>query len=348
MNSLEDPKQLIRQQINENFTWPKQLCTPYELVDALKRKTRLRIVKSPICSKLVLQIVGSWAYLLANVLNRSKIFNYEVFHKELHRIERQVRDETGTPQADKQWQSDANIRKSPLLTFSNHISCIDDPILWASLFPSLTYYSSQTDSVRWTAAAVDICFARPWHSTFFALGKTFPIMRGVGVDQPAMDFACALLNHNHWLHLFPEGRVMRDENRRKISNVERGYVFKWGISKLILDYFKKTEARVRDKTMRILPFYHLGLDDILPIGWPYLTRCNKRITILIRPQVIEMNNTLLTSILSNRQLNYLSAGKSWSNDEVLRIKLTNYLEEEMEKLIEPATRLHFEGNNNSV
>lgn len=344
MNSLEDPKQIIRQQINENFKWPKQLCTPSELVDAFKRKTRLRIVKSPLCSKIVLQIVGSWAYLLANVLNKSKIFNYEVFHKELRRIEEQI-DEAESKNATPRITNVLK-RRSPLLTFSNHISCIDDPILWASLFPSFTYYSTRTDSVRWTAAAVDICFARPWHSAFFALGKTFPIMRGVGVDQPAMDFACALLNHNHWLHLFPEGRVMRDENRNKLSNLDRGYIFKWGISKLILDYFKKSGSQVRNKTMRILPFYHLGLDDILPIGWPYLTRCNKHITILIRPKVIEMDSALLSSILSKRTLNYPQLGKSWSNDEVLRIKLTNYLEEELEKLIEPATKLHCEGNNN--
>lgn len=333
--------------------WPRHLRTPAELIHALSHKTKLSIIRSPICSKIILQIVGSWAYLMANVFNKTQVFNIETFNQELRRLENQ--NETNLlklPDSEKiknqQHQNDAQdvsfTPKAPLITFSNHISCIDDPVLWGALLP-FNYYSVKTDSVRWSAAAIDICFSKPWHSTFFSLGKTFPIIRGVGVDQPAMEFACALLKHHQWLHLFPEGKVMRDDNQQKISNLDRGYIFKWGISKLILDYFKKaSNSGNPDSQLRILPLYHLGLDDILPIGWPYIPRFNKLITIFLRHSVIEMDSKLLNHILKTRTLSS-SQIKSRSDDEIDRIKLTNYLEEEMEKLVEPATRLHNERIN---
>lgn len=330
----------------KTVVWPKHLSTPAELVQAIRDKTRLRIVRSPLCSKIILQFVGSWAYILAHVLNKSKVFNIETFNQELRRIEGQIQKYSREVDGQQHCTHNDDVKRAPLITFSNHISCIDDPILWGTLLP-FNYYSTNTDSVRWSAAAVDICFSKPWHSTFFSLGKTFPIIRGIGLNQPAMEFAFALLKHNQWLHLFPEGRVMRDEKQQKISNLERGYKFKWGISKLILDYLKSDVANHdlnSEKQIRILPFYHLGLDDILPIGWPYIPRFNKKISVFIRPSVIEMNSRLLSQILSSRTLSSrLSSSKS--NDEMIRIKLTNFLEEEMEKLMEPATRLHYANIN---
>lgn len=323
--------------------WPHHLRKPNELIQSLRSKTRLRLVKSPIYSKLVLQFIGSWSYLLAHVLNKSHIFNVQTLNEELRRIEEQTNEQLwGNIELRGKKENPKSLRRSPLLTFSNHISCIDDPILWASLLP-LTYYSTNTNSVRWTAAAVEICFSKPWHSALFSLGKTFPIIRGAGLNQPAMDFASVLLKYDQWLHLFPEGRVMRDDNQQVISNKERGYIFKWGIAKLILDYFKLAnhESGPGDdsRTIRILPFYHLGLDKILPIGRPYIPRFGKHITIYIRPKVIEMNTQLLNEILCRGELSVLSS-KSKSNDDILRIKLTNYLEEELEELIEPTTKLH--------
>jgi monolysocardiolipin acyltransferase len=330
-------------------SWPRHLNTPAELIQALKDKTRLRIIRSPLCSKLVLQFVGSWAYFLAHVLNRSKVYNHHVFKEELRKLEeynsnRHLNTQTAGVSVPFNTDTSAvNVKQReprPLITLSNHISCIDDPVLWAILLP-FNYYFTKTDSVRWSAAAVDICFSKPWHSAFFSLGRTFPIMRGVGLNQPAMDFALALLKHHQWLHLFPEGRVMRNDKQEVISNLDRGYIFKWGISKLILDYFKsdKSESKSSNSEIRILPFYHLGMDKVQPIGWPYIPRVNKNITVYIRPSVIEMNSNLLESILKSRTIS-MAAAKSKTDDEITRIKLTNYLEEELERLIEPATRAH--------
>lgn len=131
---------------------------------------------------------------------------------------------------------------------------------------------------------------------------------------------------------------MRDDNHQVISNKERGYVFKWGVAKLILDYFKEDRNRTKtcDRCLRILPFYHLGLDEILPLGWPYIPRFGKQITIFIRPKVIEMTAQMLDEILASRKLARVEADINVLD----RIKLTRYLEDEFEKLVEPATRLH--------
>lgn len=313
--------------------WPTHLSSPSELMRALKERTRLGIMKSPIYSKIVLQAVGSMAYILAHFMNKTQVFNHEVFKEELKKIELQNRNSVI---ADIEPMNASPKQKSPLITFSNHISCIDDPVIWASLLP-FSYYATQTESVRWSAAAVEICFSKPWHSTFFSLGKTFPIIRGEGIKQPAMDFALALLKYNQWLHLFPEGRVMRDENQKALSNKDRGYIFKWGISKLILDYLNSSHPFSR--SMRILPFYHLGMDEILPVGRPYVPKAGKRITILIRPSVIVMNTELLSSILNKQSVN-LPTAKSKSNDDIIRIKLTNFLEEQLEKLSEQIQSIH--------
>lgn len=324
--------------------WPQQLSSPSELMQALRAKTRLSLVRSPIYSKIILQVVGSWAYLVANVFNRSRVFNIQVFNEELKRIEECQRNKLLESKETNSRGTNivSTTPKAPLITFSNHISCIDDPVLWASLLP-LTYYSTNTDSVRWSPAAVEICFSKPWHSTFFSLGRTFPIIRGMGISQPAMDFGLALLKYNQWLHLFPEGRVMRDNKQQKLTNKERGYIFKWGISKLILDYFKNPTLS-ENRSIRILPFYHLGLDEILPIGWPYIPRIGKKITVLVRSSAIEMNSNLLTTILTTKELSS-QVSKSKSDDDIKRIKLTNYLEEELEKLVEPTTKLHYMDDN---
>ena len=321
----------------KSIEWPRQLKTPRELAHALSKRARLEIVNSPLCSRLVLQFIGGFSYILANFLNKSSIHNWNVFKEELSRIESIKYPKESQTSSGSLNQEEVKPR-GPLITLSNHISCIDDPIVWGALLP-FSYYFTKTDSVRWSAAAVDICFSKPWHSTFFALGRSFPIRRGVGLEQPAMDYALALLEHNEWLHLFPEGRVMRDENQQVLSNIERGYIFKWGIAKLILDYFERANYVDENSEIRVLPFYHLGLDKILPIGRPYIPRFGKKMTIYIRSSAIRLTRRSLQEILINRNL-HMRKNKSKSNDEIRRIKLTNYLEEELEKLREPATLLH--------
>ena len=66
----------------------------------------------------------------------------------------------------------------------------------------------------------------PACSQFFLNGKTLPVERGLGLQQPAMQTAAQLLARGDWVHLFPEGRV---------GFSGRLQPCKWGVGKLICD-----------------------------------------------------------------------------------------------------------------
>lgn len=339
--------------------WPQQLNEPKDLVRQLQNLTpkdkcistsKLQLVKSPLAAKVIVQTVGGWSYCVANVLNKSHAYNLEILINELDKTEQYLSQNDESNIKGKSPNASTLTTASPLLTYSNHTSCIDDPIMWGATLP-FNYYSKHFNSLRWSPAASEICFGKPWHSDFFALGKSFPIVRGAGLQQPAMDYAISLLKCNQWLHFFPEGRVMRDKNGEPLDNIrDYGYKFRWGISKIIMDYLAYKSTHDADssltfgkeyKKIRILPIYHLGLDSVLPIGFPYLPRINKRITIYISPTVIELNSSSLREIVENQPIrDNQKKPESLSIDDFERIKLTNYLEDQMDKLVKPANHLH--------
>ncbi len=98
-----------------------------------------------------------------------------------------------------------------LLTVVNHHSCMDEPLLWGEknfylfvvcLSPpkSVTSFSGilglkelfDNSLMRWCLAAHDICFTKGTHATFFAYGKSIPVVRGAGVHQ-VREYYCLLL-----------------------------------------------------------------------------------------------------------------------------------------------------------
>ncbi|XP_039069652.1 N-acylphosphatidylethanolamine synthase-like isoform X2 [Hibiscus syriacus] len=93
----------------------------------------------------------------------------------------------------------------PLLTVSNHMSTLDDPLLWGFKgFPSV-----DAKLARWALAAEDICFKNSLFTYFFRLGKCIPIKRGGGIYQEHMNEALRCLNNGAWLHTFPEETTSR-------------------------------------------------------------------------------------------------------------------------------------------
>lgn len=151
---------------------------------------------------------------------------------------------------------------TPLITVSNHHSCLDDFILFGSLF-SLSELT-KVEKFRWTLTAVDICFKNPLHSYFFSWGKGIPIWRtvrdinshklihmGGGVDQPSMNFAIQILNQGGWVHIFPQGRIIHPFEFDGESNLR----LRWGIGRLL------AESNVLPL---VLPIWHCGLELLNP------------------------------------------------------------------------------------
>jgi monolysocardiolipin acyltransferase len=130
-----------------------------------------------------------------------------------------------------------------LLTFSNHVSLFDDPLLVANIV------RGPYSEVRWVGADALNFFGSGFKAWLFTAGRSVPIMRGAGLDQPGVDFLVERLQAGEWVHLMPEGGRTREADGRMAPS------FKAGIGMLVAD--AKPIA---------LPFYHYGMQAVLPVG----------------------------------------------------------------------------------
>jgi monolysocardiolipin acyltransferase len=64
---------------------------------------------------------------------------------------------------------------TPLITLSNHASCIDDPVMWGTV-PFQAALKIQT--TRWTLAAKELTFTNKLYNYFFSRGQLVPVVRG--------------------------------------------------------------------------------------------------------------------------------------------------------------------------
>ncbi|XP_017639143.1 N-acylphosphatidylethanolamine synthase isoform X2 [Gossypium arboreum] len=95
--------------------------------------------------KMVFLAVGAFAKAVATLLNTTSVHNADTL----------IRLVRSRPPG------------IPLLTVSNHMSTLDDPLLWGFKgFPSLDAHLA-----RWVLAAEDICFKNSVLTYFFRLGK---------------------------------------------------------------------------------------------------------------------------------------------------------------------------------
>ena len=130
-----------------------------------------------------------------------------------------------------------------LLTFANHVSRLDDPLLVSNFgLAELPY-----QRMRWVSADALKLFSNPVSAFIFSAGKCVPTVRGGGIDQTAMHFLSERLREGDWVHIFPEGGANRDPQARL------RHPFKAGIGRLI------DEARPL-----ALPFYHQGMERVAP------------------------------------------------------------------------------------
>ncbi|CAO2831356.1 unnamed protein product [Amaranthus hypochondriacus] len=193
--------------------------------------------------KLTIFAVGSFAKVMTTLLNNTSVHNGETL---LHLVR-------------------SRPLGVPLLTVSNHMSTLDDPLMWGFKgFPV-----TDAKLARWVLAAEDICFKNTVMSYFFRLGKCIPITRGGGIYQKHMDEALERLTDGEWLHTFPEGKVsQQDVSIRRL---------KWGTASLI--------ARA-PLTPIVLPIVHHGFHKVMPEDYlfgrrPVVPLTNKNVKIIV-------------------------------------------------------------------
>ncbi|KAK3900249.1 hypothetical protein C8A05DRAFT_36120 [Staphylotrichum tortipilum] len=190
-------------------------------------------------------------------------------------------------------------RQRGLLTVSNHISVVDDPVVWGIL---PLRYAFDPANLRWTLGAADICFANKTVSNFFTSGQVLPCHRLKhspfgGPFQPAITQALRLLStprplppseltytttgsdlhpspllsdplrrRHAWVHVFPEGCVHQH------ASTDLRY-FKWGLARLVLE---------ADPVPDIVPMFVDGTQRVMPEdrGFPrFLPRVGKTVRV---------------------------------------------------------------------
>jgi len=62
-------------------------------------------------------------------------------------------------------------RGKPLITVSNHDSCIDDPLLFGAILPTKYFFDFDKKYFRWSLGAKEVCFSKPSHSLFMRAGQ---------------------------------------------------------------------------------------------------------------------------------------------------------------------------------
>jgi len=145
-----------------------------------------------------------------------------------------------------------------IVTVSNHISTLDDPVTWGVL-PPRCYFNSRL--TRWTLGASDIMFTNPLYSTFFRMGQTIETFRGKGIYQPAVDTAIDMLNQGCWIHLYSEGKVCQPNTYAHDADGNATLSrFKWGIGRIIM------EANIPPI---IIPMWLTGFEKVMPEGRPF-------------------------------------------------------------------------------
>jgi monolysocardiolipin acyltransferase len=198
-----------------------------------------------------------------------------------------------------------------LLTFSNHVSLFDDPLLTSNLV------RGPYRDVRWVGADALNFFGSPFKSWLFTAGKCTPIVRGGGIEQPGMFLLRDRLLAGDWVHLFPEGGRTRDPEGRLRPE------FKPGIGWLIAETHPIA-----------LPFYHVGMQAVLPVG-STRPRSGHRVRLQFGPPLD--CDAAWTEAVCRRRLGDTPAGpRMW---EAVAAELRAVLGE-MERAIHPAFRTH--------
>ncbi|XP_068318498.1 uncharacterized protein [Pyrus communis] len=207
-------------------------------------------------------VIGSVCHVFMNGLNQVQVYGVEKLHDAVL----------------------CRPKGKPLITVSNHVASMDDPLVLSALLPRHVLLDAQ--NLRWTLCASDRCFANPVTSAFFRSVKVLPVSRGDGIYQKGMDTAISKLNQGGWVHIFPEGSRSRDGGKTMGSS-------KRGVGRLVLD---------ADNIPMVVPFVHSGMQDIMPIG-ASIPRIGNMVTVVIGDPIY------FDDLLNSEGAKHVSRGK---------------------------------------
>ncbi|KAH7729603.1 CRE-ACL-3 protein [Aphelenchoides avenae] len=169
-------------------------------------------------------------------------------------------------------------KSRPLLTVSNHRCNVDDPLMWS--FLSFREFFQSLTRFRYILAAHNICFTKPWHTTFFSAGRCIPCVRGAGVFQQGVDYCVDALSKNGWVHMFPEGKVTPEPIR-----------IKWGVSRLIAE---------PPTPPILLPVWVNGMQNVWPDTPPYYPKFGHTVEVVVGEPIDTRD--LLTNLKGTTEL----------------------------------------------
>ncbi|KAJ3734422.1 acyltransferase-domain-containing protein [Lentinula guzmanii] len=183
-----------------------------------------------------------------------------------------------------------------IVTISNHISTLDDPVTWGIL--PVKYYLRSSRFTRWTLGASDIMFTNRVFSSFFRHGQVLETFRGKGIYQPAVENAIEKLNQGCWVHLFGEGKVNQPDTYQKDENgLATLPRFKWGV------------GRILSSTAHppiVIPMWITGFDKLMPEGrafpFKYFPRIGARLSVTFGgPLPLDHIQSIQNRVSSGRQ-----------------------------------------------
>jgi len=129
-------------------------------------------------SSLIMGLTGSLSRGFLYGLNRIEVFGLDGFLETLDR------------------RKDIEGREKGLITVSNHVSVMDDPLIWGVL---PFEYAFNPSNHRWSLGSYDICFQNRFLTAFFNYGQVLPTHRRAysphgGLFQSTMTQAIRLLS----------------------------------------------------------------------------------------------------------------------------------------------------------
>ncbi|PID29268.1 MAG: hypothetical protein CR982_03250 [Candidatus Cloacimonadota bacterium] len=148
--------------------------------------------------------------------------------------------------------------KGPYIFASNHTTMFDSGFIDCLLFFKKAFASY--DSIPYHTPEYGNFYKNRVMSYYMDRVKCLPLVRGKGIDQPSQRVVNEKLKSGKIVHIFPEG------TRSRTGKLLPG---KGGVGK-----------RIYETKVKVVPCYHHGVRDILPVG-SSIPKIGKKVTIIV-------------------------------------------------------------------